>query len=54
MRVPSGATGVVDVNIILAGQLPRGGYSTGPTTAVDPVAVKAVKGLNQRKRDETL
>ena len=43
MRVSSRAVGVVDVNRILDGQLPLGGYSTGilATIAADPADMKA-------------
>ena len=45
MGVSSRTVVVVDVDRGLTGLLPWGEYSTGisPTTAVDPVAVKAVQ-----------
>ena len=56
VRVSSSAREVVGVHRRLVGQLPRGENITGLllATAVDAVAVKAVKGPTQRKHDRTL
>ena len=56
VRMSSSAMEVVDLNRRVVGRLPPGEHSTGrfPTTAVDPLAAKAIQGPNQRKYDRVL